>query len=206
MVLAILVAALSFIVPAPMAQFSFMVPAPMAQPHWSSVASMQISDNGVQMSDNGRLQSVSAVFEQCANATALRRRYRGMAQVYHPDVPGGNAETFQIISTAYEKRLQVLRTANPLDTELQEALADLAETLSAVAARTVKEAFGSDAFAAFEGAARASWNALVGASNDLLEAALEPPSSKQPGVPQRIIGFVGRQISRARLGGRDKGA
>ena len=152
-------------------------------------------------------------FAECTDAAALRKRYRGLAGVYHPDVPGGNAETFQRIASEYERRLEVLRASDPLDVEIQEALAELTEALSALAAQTLKSAVGSQTYSRMEDAARSSWRFLVGlSSTELLEASssdqvtsdpadpARTPPNERKGLGRRAVSFIGNAFNRVRRG------
>ena len=146
-------------------------------------------------------------FAECMDAAALRKRYRGLAGVYHPDAPGGNAETFQRIASEYERRLEVLKASDPLDVEIQEALAELTEALSALASQTLKQAVGSQAFSRIEDATRSGWRWLWGATSDLLEASdttdasdsARPPNERK-GLGRRAVSFIGSAFSRVRRG------
>lgn len=42
-------------------------------------------------------------FMGCRNAQEAKKRYRELSKKHHPDMPGGNTQIFQTISTQYEK-------------------------------------------------------------------------------------------------------
>ncbi len=50
-------------------------------------------------------QTTLDFFAGCETADSLKKRYRALSQIYHPDV-GGSEETFQILSSQYEAKKQ----------------------------------------------------------------------------------------------------
>lgn len=111
---------------------------------------------------------VSHIFEACENSAELRRRYRSLAAAFHPDRAGGNAETFQCVVDAYERRLRILAARDPLDAEIRQALDELGEVLSSLTERAVANAIGEEAYKSVATAARTGWAMVAGLSRNLL--------------------------------------
>ena len=116
-------------------------------------------------------EALARVFRACETPAALRKRYRELASTYHPDNPGGNAETFHRIVAAYETRLHALSSQDPLNVEIRQAIVDLGEVLAALAERAVTRAIGRQAYKQAERAARTGWAMIVGLTRNLLGSA-----------------------------------
>ena len=133
---------------------------------------MELGKRTVRAVDAGT--QLSRIFEECTSVAALRRRYRQLASAFHPDTPGGNEETFQSVVRAYESRLKTLQAQNPLDVELQDALAELADVLTAIAATVTQKALartlGENAYRSMTRAARTGYLLVAGMSEKFLKS------------------------------------
>lgn len=45
-------------------------------------------------------------FEGCSSEEELKKRYKALCKVYHPDV-GGHEETFKVLQNQYEEKMKV---------------------------------------------------------------------------------------------------
>ena len=117
-------------------------------------------------------------FSGCGSPGELRARYRVLAAELHPDKPEGDLERFRDLTMIYEKRLKRFSRLKA-DAELEDALAELAETLQALAIQIVTEAV----------------DFAFGASLKLLSSAEEASASNPP--MRGIVRGVGKVLQQA---------
>lgn len=48
------------------------------------------------------------LFENCGSQEELKKRYRGLMKIYHPDIENGSSEKAMKITEAYEKIMREL--------------------------------------------------------------------------------------------------
>ena len=138
----------------------------------------------------GMVSEANFGFDECADTAALRRRFRVLAAEYHPDSPTGDGDTFRRLVSAYEGKLKKSRSLFKFDKELEEAFAELALVLAALAQKTIERAVGSDTYKQVTDTVNAGWTYVTGVQQALL------PEAKRKSLGRRVVSFVGNAFSK----------